>query len=74
MELLSVDHIKVNGQWTFDWQALEDKVTSDTKIFLLSNPQNPMGRVFKEEEITQLASFCEKHDPVIRRNPLRPHS
>ena len=65
MELLSVDHIKINGQWTFDWQALEDKVTSDTKIFLLSNPQNPMGRVFKEEEITQLASFCEKHDLIL---------
>lgn len=65
MELISVNHIKINGQWTFDWQGLEDKVTPDTKIFLLSNPQNPMGRVFKDEEITQLASFCEKHDLIL---------
>jgi|TARA_B100001059_G_scaffold55387_1_gene50193 cystathionine beta-lyase len=65
MKLLSVDHIEIDGQWTFDWQALEDKVTSDTKIFLLSNPQNPMGRVFKDEEIIQLASFCEKHDLIL---------
>ena len=65
MELLSVDHVEINGQWTFDWQALEDKVTSNTKIFLLSNPQNPMGRVFKEEEIIQLATFCEKHDLIL---------
>ena len=65
MELLSVDHVEINGQWTFDWQALEDKVTSNTKIFLLSNPQNPMARVFKEEEIIQLATFCEKHELIL---------
>ena len=65
MELLTVDHVQVDGQWTFDWQGLEDTVTPDTKIFVLSNPQNPMGRVFTEEEITKLAAFCEKHDLIL---------
>jgi len=65
MELQTVDHIEVEGRWTFDWEALEAQVTSDTKIFVLSNPQNPMGRVFTEEEIIQLASFCEKHDLIL---------
>lgn len=65
MELLTVDHVEVDGRWTFDWQALEAKVTPDTKIFVLSNPQNPMGRVFTEEEIIQLATFCEKHDLIL---------
>jgi cystathionine beta-lyase len=65
MELLTVDHVDSGGKWTFDWQALEDKVTPDTKIFVLSNPQNPMGRVFAEDEITQLATFCEKHDLIL---------
>ena len=65
MELLTVDHVDSGGKWTFDWQALEDKVTPDTKIFVLSNPQNPMGRVFTENEITQLASFCEKHNLIL---------
>jgi len=65
MELLTVDHVDSGGKWTFDWQALEDKVTPDTEIFVLSNPQNPMGRVFTENEITQLASFCEKHNLIL---------
>jgi len=65
MELLTVDHVDSGGKWTFDWQALEDKVTPDTKIFVLSNPQNPMVRVFTENEITQLASFCEKHNLIL---------
>ncbi len=65
MELLTCDHTLTEGHWTFDWDALEAKVTPKTKLFLLSNPQNPMGRVFTKEEITQLATFCEKHDLIL---------
>ena len=65
MELQTVDHAKVDGHWTFDWEALEAKVTPQTKIFVLSNPQNPMGRVFTKEEIIQLATFCEKHELIL---------
>lgn len=65
MELLTTDHIEVDGFWTFDWEALEAKVTPQTKLFVLSNPQNPMGRVFTKEEIIQLATFCEKHDLIL---------
>lgn len=65
MELQTVDHVKIDGHWTFDWDALEAKVNSQTKLFVLSNPQNPMGRVFTNEEMIQLATFCEKHDLVL---------
>ncbi|MGY8658941.1 MAG: MalY/PatB family protein [Verrucomicrobiales bacterium] len=65
MELQTVDHAKVDDHWTFDWEALEAKVTPQTKIFVLSNPQNPMGRVFTKEEIIQLATFCEKHELIL---------
>lgn len=65
MELLTTDHVEVDGQWTFDWDALEGKVTPQTKLFVLSNPQNPMGRVFTKEEIIQLATFCEKHSLIL---------
>ena len=65
MELLSVDHIQSNAHWTFDWDALESTVTPQTKLFLLSNPQNPLGRAFTKEEIIQLATFCEKHDLIL---------
>jgi len=65
MELLTTDHIEVDGRWTFDWEAMEAQVTANTKIFVLSNPQNPLGRVYTGEEITRLASFCEKHDLIL---------
>ncbi len=65
MKIITVPHIEVNGQWVFDWQAMEEAVTPETKIFLVSNPQNPLGRVFTKTEIIQLAEFCEKHDLIL---------
>lgn len=63
--LISVDHTPIDGVWEFDWDAMENAVTPETRIFLLSNPQNPLGRVFSKPEITRLAVFCERHDLVL---------
>jgi cystathionine beta-lyase len=65
VSLITVDHAKVDGRWVFDWEAMEVAVTPETKIFLLCNPQNPLGRVFSAEEIEKLAEFCERHDLVL---------
>ena len=65
MELISVPHVLADGRWGFDWPAMEDAVTANTKIFLLSNPQNPLGRVFSKEEIEKLADFCQRHDMIL---------
>lgn len=65
MELISIPHIQAEGIWTFDWEAMENAVTPNTKIFLLSNPQNPLGRVFTKAEIEKLADFCQRHDMVL---------
>jgi len=65
MDCIAVPHIFVNQRWEFDWDAMESAVTPKTKIFLLSNPQNPLGRVFTREEVIQLAQFCKKHQLVL---------
>ncbi len=63
--LITVDHAPVDGQWTFDWEAMEKAVTPETRIFLLCNPQNPLGRVFSAAEVLKLAEFCEAHDLIL---------
>lgn len=65
MECISVPHSCTDGVWSFDWEAMEKAVTPKTRIFLLSNPQNPLGRVFTQEEIIQLAEFCQRHDMIL---------
>lgn len=68
LELISVPHAKISGltpTYTFDWEAMEKAVTPRTKLFILSNPQNPLGRVFSEGEITRLAEFCQKNGMIL---------
>jgi cystathionine beta-lyase len=65
VDLVTVDHVFDHGRWVFDWAAMERAVTRQTRVFLLCNPQNPLGRVFSRAELMQLASFCEAHDLVL---------
>jgi cystathionine beta-lyase len=65
IRLISVDHVFTDGRWTFDWDEMEKSVTPDTRVFLLCNPQNPLGRVFPAREIEKMAEFCERHELVL---------
>ncbi len=65
LELITVPHVCENERWTFDWERMEEAVTPRTKLFLLSNPQNPLGRVFSEQEMQQLGTFCARHDLIL---------
>jgi len=65
LELITVNHTTTNGKAGFDWQAMEDAVTPQTKLFLFCNPQNPLGRVFTVDEVQQLAEFCDRHDLIL---------
>lgn len=64
-ELIDVPHTRDESTWRFDWDAMEVAVTPRTKILILCNPQNPLGRVFSQSEIEQLADFCVRHDLIL---------
>ncbi len=64
-DLLTCDHILADGNWTFDREAMERTVTPATRVFLLCNPQNPLGRVFPMADVLRVAEFCEKHDLIL---------
>jgi cysteine-S-conjugate beta-lyase len=52
-------------RWVFDFDALEAAITPQTKIFLLCNPQNPGGTVFRKEELERLVEICQKHNIIL---------
>ena len=41
-----------------DLEDLKSKITSKSKIFVLCSPHNPVGRLWKKEELEQLAKIC----------------
>ena len=54
-----------SGLWTLDFDAMEAAVLPSTKLFLLCNPHNPVGRVFTSAELLQLGDFCKRHDLIL---------
>ena len=55
---------EVNGRYEIDFEDLDRKLDG-AKVFLMSNPHNPSGRVYTREELTRIGELCMKHDVLI---------
>lgn len=53
------------GSWSWDPAELEQAITPRTRLLLLCNPHNPVGRVWTRDELTQIAELAERHDLII---------
>jgi len=65
VRLRTVDLMENNGVWEIDFDGLEAVVTPNTKLFILCNPHNPVGRVFPRATLERLAEFCCRHGLVL---------
>lgn len=54
-----------NHRYSIDFDHFKKSLDENTKLFLLCNPHNPVGRVFSEEELTQMADLCIKNNTYI---------
>jgi cysteine-S-conjugate beta-lyase len=54
-----------NGHYYFDFEDLDAKITVRTKMLILCNPHNPVGRAWTKDELKHLASICIKHNILI---------
>ena len=63
--LIKVPLKEENNRWQFDFDRLERSITAKTRIFILCNPHNPVGRVYTRDELETLAAICKKHDILI---------
>ena len=55
------------GQYRMDFLNIEDqfKKNADIKLFILSNPHNPGGRVWSKEELVQLVELCRTYNVIL---------
>ncbi|MBH0005520.1 MalY/PatB family protein [Psychrobacter sp. SWN149] len=57
---------EVEGKYHLDLTDIEAKIIEhDVKLYLLCNPHNPGGRVWKTDELEALLSICKKHNVAI---------
>lgn len=60
----------LNGQslhYEIDWNVLENAFNAGarTGMFLLCNPHNPTGQVYKAADLLRIAEMCKKHNVTI---------
>jgi cysteine-S-conjugate beta-lyase len=54
-----------DGNYEIDFDAFEAAITPETRMFLLCNPHNPVGRVFTRAEVERMTEICLKHNLLI---------
>lgn len=54
----------VDNQFVIDFEDFERKAKG-CKMFILSNPHNPGGRVWSEEELNRMADICYDNNVIV---------
>lgn len=65
-KLIMSDLIETNGTYTIDFSDFEKKIVEEkVALFILCSPHNPVGRVWKREELETLLNICKKHNVFV---------
>lgn len=55
-----------DGRYEIDFKDFERKIEENhVKLFLFCSPHNPVGRVWKYEELHTLGEICRRHDVLV---------
>lgn len=64
--VVSNDLVLEEGHYRIDFEDFEKKIIDyHVKLFMLCSPHNPVGRVWKREELGKLAEICLHHGVII---------
>lgn len=53
------------SEWKVDLDELRAAITPRTKMIFFNTPQNPIGKVFSEDELRGIGKIAEEHDLLI---------
>ena len=61
-----INELHADGKhYTMDLEDLERQIDERTKIMILCNPHNPVGRVWKREELLAVGNLCRRHHILV---------
>ena len=58
-------HLSAQGGYQIEWDLFRRAMDESTRLFLLCNPHNPLGRVFRKDELARMAEICLQAGVVI---------
>ncbi|KAJ1544119.1 Kynurenine--oxoglutarate transaminase 3 [Nowakowskiella sp. JEL0078] len=54
-----------SDNWRLDMSELRSVVTKKTKMIIINNPHNPIGKVFRREELLEIADFAKEFNLLV---------
>ena len=64
-EIINNPLIFKDGQYSMDFDNLREVAKTGCKMLILCNPQNPSGRIWTKEELSELAEICFDNDIIV---------
>lgn len=55
----------VNGRYQIDFDDFESRISHDTNVFILCNPQNPTGNCWSKEDLMRIGEICLRRRVVV---------
>jgi cystathionine beta-lyase len=62
---LVYNQLKPGEKWEMDLKGLESLIDKNTRMIIICNPHNPVGRVWTRDELTMLSDICLKNNIII---------
>lgn len=59
--------------YNVDWQEVERKITSKTKMMVVNTPQNPCGTIFSKQDMLELQRITENTDIIVLSDEVYEH-
>lgn len=65
-KLVKSELIYSKGNYEIDYIDFENKIKiNNVKLFILCSPHNPIGRVWKKEELNKILEICKKYEVKV---------
>lgn len=62
-----------SANWKWDDRELEEAFTDKTKVIVINTPNNPLGKIYTQEEMEKIASLCIKHNTLCIADEVYEH-
>lgn len=63
--LINWEITKDKQQYSFSLEQLKIQISSKTKLLILCSPHNPLGRIWRFNELKAIGEFCIEHNIII---------
>lgn len=64
---LSAPDYKIN------WQQVQEAITAETRMIIINNPHNPVGKILSRNDLLQLQNLVEDRDIIVLSDEVYEH-